>query len=240
MEPATFESVSTWRQPTPGFVSGQRDDLIGSLAGEVCAIRPGRVRVAIDGFTAAGKTSFGHELAVAIRRRGRPTMRASLDDFKFPWRHAIEHGYDRTSGEGYYRNAYDFESARELLLRPASAEGSGAVVLCAHDPLTGDDHRDITVTAAPDAVLIVDPVFAMRPEYAAFWDLTVWLDVPEALSLERGVGRDATREGRPEALALHAERYQPAERIYLDEVDPRSRADVVIDNTDFAAPTRRR
>ena len=32
-----------------------------------------------------------------------------MDNFKHPWSHARENGYDRTSGEGYYRNAYDFE-----------------------------------------------------------------------------------------------------------------------------------
>ena len=47
-----------------------------------------------------------------LRGTGRPALRASLDDFKHPWRHAREHGYDRVSGEGYYRNAYDFRSAR--------------------------------------------------------------------------------------------------------------------------------
>ena len=71
------------------------------------------------GLTGAGKTSFGHELAAALRALGRPTMRASMDDFKHPWRHARKHGYDRVSGEGYYRNAYDFRSARDLLLGPA-------------------------------------------------------------------------------------------------------------------------
>jgi uridine kinase len=127
-----FESVSTW-QPLPPPASPQRTDLIATIAGRVCALSPGRLRVAVDGFTAAGKTSFGHELAAAIRQRGRPTLRASLDDFKNTWREAREQGYDRISGEGYYRNAYDFRSARDLLLGPAGPDGSGQVVLCAHD-----------------------------------------------------------------------------------------------------------
>jgi uridine kinase len=55
----------------------------------------------VDGLTGAGKTCFAHELAAALRAVGRPTMRASMDDFKHPWRHASEHGYDRVSGEGY-------------------------------------------------------------------------------------------------------------------------------------------
>jgi len=94
--------------------------VIGAVAEWIAALGPGRLRVAVDGLTGAGKTSFGHELAAALRRLGRPTMRASMDDFKHPRHHAREHGYDRVSGEGYYRNAYDFRSARDLLLEPAA------------------------------------------------------------------------------------------------------------------------
>jgi uridine kinase len=118
-----FESVSTWRQPLPAPASAERTAVIGEVAARVAGLSPGRLRVAIDGRTAAGKTSFGHELAAGLRGLGRPTMRASLDDFKHPWRHAREHGYDRVTGEGYYRNAYDFDSARTLLLtRPGPEE----------------------------------------------------------------------------------------------------------------------
>ena len=39
-----------------------------------------------------------------------------------------------------------------------------------------------------------------------------------------------------EATKVHRDRYHAAVRIYLTEADPRSRADVVIDNHDFARP----
>jgi uridine kinase len=220
----------------PAEASAERGALLELLAAEICGIGDTRLRVAIDGYTAAGKTSFGHELAAGIRRLGRCTLRASLDDFKKPWRDAVEKGYDRTSGDGYYRNAPDFESARNLLLRPAGPRGSGVVVLCAHDPLTGTDHRATTIEAPTDAVLVVDSVFAFRPEYNEFWDFRIWLSIDPELSLERGIDRDTDMEGRDEAERLHRDRYHAAEAIYVNEVDPISLADVVIDNTEFAAP----
>lgn len=235
--PAAFESVSSWRQPAPVAASAPRSALIRELAWRISALAPGRLRVAIDGMTSAGKTSFGHELAAAIRERGRPTLRASLDDFKKPWREARELGYDRVSGPGYYRNAYDFTSARELLLGPAGAAGSGNVVLCGHDPLTGADHRGTVVAAPGDAVLIVDSVFAFRPEYNDCWEYRIWLEVAADLALERGIARDAAMEGGIEAAArLHRDRYHVAELLYISEVDPVSKADVVVDNSDFARP----
>ena len=231
-----FESVSTWHQPVPPPASPERTALVKDVAARLAGIAPGRLRVAIDGLTCAGKTSFGHELAAALRDLGRPTMRASLDDFKNTWREARELGYDRLSGEGYYRNAYDFRSARELLLEPAGPDGAGELVLCAHDPLTGQDHRGTTITAPAGAVLIVDSVFAFRPEYNEFWDYRIWLEVAPDLALRRGIARDAPREGAAEAASVHRDRYHAAERIYVAEVGPRALADLIIDNTDFARP----
>lgn len=210
--------------------------MVEDLARRVVAVRAGRVRVVVDGYTASGKTSLANELAVAVRGLGRPTLRATFDDFKKPWRDAQEKGYDRVSGEGYYRNAPDLASARRLLLEPAGPDGSGVVALCAYDPITGEDHRGTTVVAPPDAVLLVDSVFGMRPEYDDCWDLRIWVDVPADVALRRGIARDAAMDGPEEAERLHRDRYRAAEATYVAEVDPRGRADVVVDNTDVARP----
>jgi hypothetical protein len=155
--------------------SAERAALLEHVAGRILASGSGRLRVAIDGRTAAGKTSFGHELAERLSTVGRPVLRASLDDFKKPW--SDRHLYDRESGEGYYRNAFDYATVRRLLLEPAAAAGSGDCVLCSIDPLTQIDHSAVIARAAPDAVLIVDGVFASAPSSS----------LPAA--------RDATRRG---------------------------------------------
>jgi uridine kinase len=235
-----YESVSTWRQPLAPPASETRARLLETVAGHICATGTGRLRVVVDGLTGAGKTTFADELAAAIRSRRRPTLRASLDDFKYPWRHARAHGYDRVSGEGYYRNAHDFASAQTLLLGPSGPTGSGRVVLCAHDPLTGADHRSVAVDAPHDAVLVVDGVFGMRPEYDEYWDVRIWLHADPAVALARGIARDAEREGHDEALRLHTTRFAVSERLYVDEVRPAAKANIVVDNTEFAHPTLER
>jgi len=210
--------------------------MLDNLGQHIVGLSADRLLVAVDGYTASGKTSFANELAASIRHLGRPTLRASLDDFKKPRRDAVAKGYDRVSGQGYYRNAPDFESARTLLLEPAGPMGSGLVALCANDPLTGEDHRDVVVQAPANAVLIVDSVFAFRPEYNSFWDYRVWIDVTPELSLQRAIERDEDMEGREEAERLHRDRYHAAELIYIDEVGPQNLADVIIDNTDYTNP----
>ncbi|WP_232247270.1 nucleoside/nucleotide kinase family protein [Kitasatospora azatica] len=217
----------------PSEASPQRGALLDSIARRVQDLGQGRLLVGIDGFTAAGKTSFGHELAERISAAGRPVLRATLDDFKQPWKD--RHLYDRESGEGYYRNAYDYEAVRRLLLDPFRTTNETAVALCSIDPLTQRSHATETTPVAPDAVLIVDGVFAFRPEINGYWDFRIWLQVDAELSVQRGAARDGDWAGS-EAESLHRNRYLVAERIYLQEADPVPLVDLVIDNSTFADP----
>jgi uridine kinase len=225
-------SSSTWQQQPPAQVSHERGLVIELVAHQILALGDDRVRVAVDGRTASGKTSFGHELAEHLDAIDRPVLRATLDDFKKPW--SDRDRYDRTSGEGYYRNAYDYGTLRRLLLEPHRSELASSVALCSIDPLTQQDHSAIRATIEPDSVLIVDGVFAFRPEINDYWDLRVWLDIPEGLSMKRGTERDRLHS-RPTADPTH-ERYLMSERIYIREVGPSSLADLVIDNSVFTSP----
>jgi uridine kinase len=94
------QSVSTWQQPCPSPASPERSMLVEQVAKRILSVGGGRLLVGIDGFTASGKTSFGHELAEWISGEGRPVLRATLDDFKKPWKD--RHLCDRESGEGHY------------------------------------------------------------------------------------------------------------------------------------------
>ena len=114
--------------------------------------------------------------------------------------------------------------------------GTGQVVLCAHDPLTGADHRSVVIDAPNDAVLVVDGVFGMRPEYDEYWDVRIWGYDPD-VAVARGIERDVELEGHDEAVRLHTTRFRVGEQLYVDEVRPSRKANIVIDNTVFDHPT---
>lgn len=208
--------------------------MLVKVASRIHGLATRRVRVAVDGRTAAGKTTLGHELARVLADEGRVVLRGSLDDFKRPW--SDRHLYDRTTGEGYYRNAYDFEAITTLLLEPATPTGSGQVALCSIDPLTQVNHSQERVAMPYDGILLVDSVFAFRPELNDHWDLRIWVEIDADLSVQRGTVRDAPREGAETAEALHRDRYGGAEAIYMTEVAPRALADIIVDNNDFDHP----
>jgi uridine kinase len=228
-------SVSTWQQPMPPAPGPERARVLDRLVEMIDSRGDDRLRIAIDGLTAAGKTSLGHELARGLARRGRPVLRASLDDFKRPWNE--RHLYDRESGEGYYRNAFDCDAACRLLLNPSDPDADGIVALCSIDPLTQIDHSAVKSVMPANGVLIVDGVFAFRPEINSYWDVRIWVDIGTELSIRRGIDRDIEIDGgRAAAERLHRERYLVGELLYIDEVDPRALVEVIIDNTDVEQP----
>jgi uridine kinase len=91
------------------------------------------------------------------------------------------------------------------------------------------------VRALPrDAPLIADGVFLLHPALANLWDLTIFLRVERGVALARALARD--NGWMENAEERYATRYVPGETRYLDEVDPESRADVVLDTTELDRP----
>jgi uridine kinase len=82
-------------------------------------------------------------------------------------------------------------------------------------------------------VLVVDGLFLHRDELAAAWDLSVFLDVPFTVTVQRMALRDGTN---PDPDHPDTHRYTAAQRIYYAACTPHERATVLIDNTDFRLP----
>ena len=81
------------------------------------------------------------------------------------------------------------------------------------------------VLAAPTP-LVADGVFLFHPSLRDLWDLKIFLDCDAETALERGIARDA--DWLEDARERYTTRYVPGEAAYLDEVDPRSLADLVV------------
>ena len=74
--------------------------------------------------------------------------------------------------------------------------------------------------------LVADGVFLQRPELDDLWDVRIWLDISFDRALDRALVRDAAM---PDLRRRYEQRYFPGQRLYIDEVDPRSRAEIVVE-----------
>lgn len=190
-------------------------------------------RVAVDGVDGAGKTTLADELAGRVRALGRPVIRVSIDGFHQP--RAARYARGRTSPEGFYRDSYDLTALVRGVLSPLSP---GGTLRCR--PQVFDVTRDEPVStpelvAEPGSVLIVDGLFLHRPDLRDWWDDSVFLRVPFAVSVPRGVAR-GPGYGSPDPAADSNRRYVQGNELYFHEADPEAQAGVVLDYTDLNAP----
>ena len=190
----------------------------------------GRTIVAVDGPTAAGKTTFADDLAEAIRKKGHDVFRASIDDFLKP--RALRYAQGRDSAKGRYEDAYDYSVFRRVLVEPFGMNGSTGFVTKAWD-----EHRDRQIeprwlSGPVDAMLIVDGSYLNRPELRGLWNASIWLDADDSVRAQRMLDRDGIA-----ADSDRAERYAGAYRLY-QKTKPREASTIIVDNTDPESPKR--
>ncbi len=181
--------------------------------------------VAVDGIDAAGKTTFAAAIADALRDRGMPAVRASIDGFHRPATERHRRS-EIDPGLSYYADSFDYSALKRELLIPFAE----------HHPIraaTFDYRSDRPVSSESvmveeGAVLVFDGVFLQRPELAESWDLVVFLRIDPGIALGRAVERDGEVFGS-DVERRYKERYQPGQAIYFEQVDPEPKADIVVD-----------
>jgi uridine kinase len=166
----------------------------------------------------------------------RPVVRVGIDHFKRAV--ALRTAYPADSPESYYLDSWDNAAIVRWLLAPLGPGGDRHYRSAVMD-LPALNAVDGPVLVAPDdAILIADGCFLQRPELNPYWDLRVWLDVDFEDVLRRGVERDKSWMGgsADAARARYLSKYIPGERRYIEDVNPRRNAQVVVDNRDPANP----
>jgi uridine kinase len=216
---------------TPG-----RAAVLAELAAALAALETQHpLRVGIDGVDGAGKTTLADDLEPFVSARGRPVLRASVDDFHRP--RDERYRLREHSPEGFYLDTFDYEAVRALLLEPLGPGGDRLV-----RTRSWDHARDLAapvewLTVEPSSVLLCDGVFLQRDELRGHWDTIVFVAADLGVAAERGAVRDAAWMPSLEATReRYRVRYTPAQRRYLEELRPLERADFVLENTDPQAP----
>lgn len=174
---------------------------------------------------------LAHRMADVLNR---PTLRASIDGFHNPKSVRMVRGMD--SPHGYYHDSFDHVALEEHLLRPF-ARGDAMVRTRVFDLHTDSPVEGEPVLVPPHCTLLLDGVFLLRPELRHWWNLAVYLHVPEEVSVARAKTRDAGVFGSPETIeARFRARYLPGQALYRQEARPQHAAHIVLDNSDHANP----
>lgn len=198
---------------------------IGEAAGS------GILRVGIDGVDGAGKTTLAERLGQVLEGSGNKVIHCSIDGFHNP--RAVRYARGRDSAEGFYRDSFDVAAFKRELLDPLSPRGSGRFRRAVFDHRTDQPVVSTYETAGRSAILLVDGIFLQRPELRAYWDISIFLDVP----FEQSHSRMSKRDGSdPSPFALSNRRYLGGQGIYLAECGPKARASILVDYADLDNP----
>ncbi|WP_062349400.1 cytidylate kinase family protein [Herbidospora yilanensis] len=214
---------------------GTRDEVLSRLAeavGSITVAHP--TRVAIDGPPAAGKTTLADELAAVLRDQGRDVIRATIDDFLFPRARRYPRG--EYSAEGCYFDTHDHDALNRVLLDPLGPGGDRNYRHAVYDHTEDTVSSPPTATAAPDAVLVFDGVFLMRPELIDRWDLRVFVSTALEKTVDRAVIRESRVSSRAEVERRWRERYIPAQQLYFTTVRPTDHVDIIVHNDEPQEP----
>lgn len=182
--------------------SATRDEVIAA-ARQVAATHPDRtVWIGIDGCGGAGKSTLARDIVATVDR----AVMISIDDF---WGPSVPE--------------WDWQRFRGEVLTPLSAGRDARYMEWDwHDDVPGPEHD-----VAAGSVVVVEGVSATRVEAGVPWDLTVWVDTPKPVRLERALERDG-----PDLMHRWFDDWIPSEERYVAEQHPQERADLVVPGTE--------
>ena len=213
-----------------------RKQSIKEIAGHILKLNLTHpIRVGVSGITASGKTTFANELAEEVKKRGVPVTRASIDDFHNP--RAIRYTQGKESARGYYEDAHDYIAFKERLLKPLGPNGNLSYETISHNLITDIPVQNAPLVAPPNMVLIVDGTFLLKKDIEPLFDYKIFVDTDFEIARKRGAKRETEAFGSyEEAEKMFLNRYHAACKMYIDEHNPKSCADVIFRNNNFDDP----
>lgn len=192
-------------------------------------------RVGVSGITASGKTTFANEIAEEIKKRGLPVTRASIDDFHNP--RAVRYAKGKESARGYYEDAHDYTAFKERLLKPLELNGNLQYETISHNLITDMPVHNKPQVAKQNMILIVDGTFLLKKDVEHLFDYKIFVDTDFEIARKRGAKRETETFGSyEEAEKMFLNRYHAACKMYIDEHNPKSCADVIFRNNNFDDP----
>ncbi|MDH4033233.1 MAG: uridine kinase, partial [candidate division Zixibacteria bacterium] len=133
--------------------------------------------------------------------------------------------------QGYYHDSFNYDMLRSSLLTPLGPVGDGQYVQAGFDFRTDAEVVSEKKSAPDGAILLFDGVFLLRPELIECWDFSLFVDVGFDVSVQRAAQRDQHLFGSADDVrARYFNRYVPGQRLYLQQAQPKSRADVIVNN----------
>jgi uridine kinase len=145
----------------------------------------------------------------------------------------IRYKQGRDAAKGYLEDAYNETAFADKVLK-SSQDKQPVFIEKIHDLETDELLYLEPIKLRPTSVLLTDGAYLFKDIFLPYWDLKIYLKNDFQVALQRGIERDAAIFGDVEqAKEKYKNRYHLASAMYIHECAPETKADIIINNTDF-------
>ena len=183
--------------------------------------------VAIDGPGGAGKTTLAKELKDRLEDQGHKCVVLHIDDFITP--RSVRYNDSFEEWYCHYVFQWRYNYLVEKILKPAKLNEEINTEIEFYEKHE-DTYRVENVRIKRGTIIILEGIFLQRSELRDYLDYIIYIDVPREEVIKRVLKRDSYIGSEEEILHKYNRRYFPSEDRYDKTVEPKKRADLVIEN----------
>lgn len=210
------------------------DEVIQKILDRRASISENRsLLVGVSGIDGSGKGYFAGQLEAHLAQHAIASAVINVDG----WLNLPEKRFCKNAlAEHFYENAVRFDEFFSELVVPLRDRRSVYLVA---DFVEETDrlYRQHVYNFKNVGVILVEGIFLFKSRYRKLFDHAIWIECSFSTALARAI--DRVQEGLSTAKTIEAYQniYFPAQRIHLAQDNPRSTADLILENELY--PTRR-
>ena len=131
--------------------------------------------------------------------------------------------------ENFYANGIRLDEMFRRLVLPLKSDRC-VDILMDYTEESANAFRPHTYRFSDIDIILLEGIFLFKKQYAAHFDLKIWIECSFETALERAIGRSQEGLSAEETVRAYETIYFPAQRIHFAKDDPRSAADLNFDN----------
>jgi uridine kinase len=209
------------------------DDVVKRIVERRAEVPEDRLLVGISGIDGCGKGYVAVQIEARLTQYAVTSAVINVDG----WLNLPDKRFDRDApAERFYESAIRFDEFFSDLVIPLRDRRSVYLVADFVEE-TARQYRKHVYNIRNVDVILIEGIFLFKQAYRSLFDLAIWVNCSFATALARALQR--AQEGLPpaETIAAYETIYFPAQRIHLDQDNPRASADLILDN-DLYRPRR--
>lgn len=184
--------------------------------------------VCVSGIDGSGKGYISEKLSAHIRNMGLSCALIGTDGWlQPPSKRFSEHA----PGRHFYECGFRFDEMQKQLYEPLCSSGSIDFIAKHSDPTDTEEMVNYHYQIHQSDVIIFEGIFLLQDRFT--YDYSVWIECSYDTALDRALKRNQEGLSKARIKSDYHNIYFAAQRIHIENDDPRGRCDFILLNDDL-------